>query len=195
MRDGLSIMRWGVDFKSKKILFLTDLLNNIGFARAKLRSKIAGWLTGLSSNGELVIKVKAKDHENYPNRILFSTESTSYVSTRGEYENNWEKGYVSNLTKWEPNWGPLPGEDWADVVKYPFLGGTFPISLGIGGGMATVAVGITTEISVFEGTVATDCCSSFTVANANADCGCVDNPPVVKYRIAHGGSAFVTPCC
>lgn len=66
-----------------------------------------------------------KDHENYPNRILFCTESTSFVSTRGEYENNWDKGYVSNLSKWEPNWGPFPGEDWADNVKYPFLGGTF----------------------------------------------------------------------
>lgn len=66
-----------------------------------------------------------KDHEKYPNRVLFSTESTSFVSTRGEYENNWEKGYVSNLTKWQPDWGPFPGEDWADIVKYPFLGGTF----------------------------------------------------------------------
>jgi beta-galactosidase len=66
-----------------------------------------------------------KDHENYPDRILFSTESTSFISTRGEYENNYEKGYVSNLGLWQPNWGPLPGEDWADVVKYPFLGGTF----------------------------------------------------------------------
>jgi beta-galactosidase len=54
-----------------------------------------------------------KDHENYPGRILFSTESTSFISTRGEYENNWGKGYVSNLQKWEPNWGPFPGEDWA----------------------------------------------------------------------------------
>jgi beta-galactosidase len=66
-----------------------------------------------------------KDHEKYRNRVLFSTESTSYISTRGEYENNSDKGYVSNLGKWEPNWGPLPGEDWADVVQYPFLGGTF----------------------------------------------------------------------
>jgi beta-galactosidase len=66
-----------------------------------------------------------KDHENYPERILFSTESTSYISTRGEYENNYEKGYVSCLGKWEPGWGPLPGEDWADFVNYPFLGGTF----------------------------------------------------------------------
>ncbi|MBN1185838.1 MAG: DUF4982 domain-containing protein [Bacteroidales bacterium] len=65
------------------------------------------------------------DHENYPDRIIFSTEGTSYISTRGEYENNWEKGYVSNLGLWEPNWGPLPGEDWADVVNYPHLGGMF----------------------------------------------------------------------
>jgi beta-galactosidase len=66
-----------------------------------------------------------KDHENYPNRVLFCTESTSYISTRGEYENNFEKGYVSNLGKWQPDWGPLPAEDWTDIIKYPFLGGTF----------------------------------------------------------------------
>lgn len=66
-----------------------------------------------------------KDHEAYPHRVVFSTESTSFVSTRGEYENNWGKGYVSNLTKWQPDWGPFPGEDWSDIVRYPFLGGTF----------------------------------------------------------------------
>lgn len=66
-----------------------------------------------------------KDHENHPERVVFCTESTSFVSTRGEYENNWGKGYVSNLSKWQPDWGPFPGEDWADIVKYPFLGGTF----------------------------------------------------------------------
>ncbi len=66
-----------------------------------------------------------KDHEKYPDRVIFSTESTSFVSTRGEYVDNHDKGYVSNLKKWEPNWGPFPGEDWADIVKYPFLGGTF----------------------------------------------------------------------
>jgi beta-galactosidase len=66
-----------------------------------------------------------KDHEKYPLRVLFSTESTSFISTRGEYEDNREKGYVSNFGTWDPNWGPLPGQDWADIVKYPFLGGTF----------------------------------------------------------------------
>ncbi|MGB3007423.1 MAG: beta-galactosidase GalA, partial [Chitinophagaceae bacterium] len=66
-----------------------------------------------------------KDHENYPDRIVFCTESTSFISTRGEYKNDWGKGYVSNISKWQPDWGPFPGEDWADIVKHPFLGGTF----------------------------------------------------------------------
>lgn len=66
-----------------------------------------------------------KDHENYPQRIQFCTETTSFISTRGEYQNNWGKGYVSNLGLWQPEWGPLPGEDWADIVKYPYLGGLF----------------------------------------------------------------------
>jgi len=66
-----------------------------------------------------------KDKEKYPERIMFCTESTSFISTRGEYANDWKKTYVSNLDKWEPGWGPLPGEDWADIVKYPYLGGTF----------------------------------------------------------------------
>lgn len=66
-----------------------------------------------------------KDKEKYPDRVMFSTESTSFISTRGEYANNREKTYVSNVSKWEPGWGPFPGEDWADIVKYPYLGGTF----------------------------------------------------------------------
>src|SRR5450759_3258739 len=66
-----------------------------------------------------------KDHEKYPNRVIFCTEGTSFVSTRGEYETNWDKGYTSNSIIVKPDWGPYPGEDWADIVKYPYLGGTF----------------------------------------------------------------------
>ena len=66
-----------------------------------------------------------KDHENYPNRVIFCAEGTSFVSTRGEYETNWGKGFTSNSIMVQPDWGPYPGEDWADIVKYPFLGGTF----------------------------------------------------------------------
>ncbi len=66
-----------------------------------------------------------KDHEKFPERIEFCTEGTSFVSTRGEYVSSREKGYVSNSVIWQPNWGPYPGEDWADIVKYPYLSGLF----------------------------------------------------------------------
>lgn len=66
-----------------------------------------------------------KDKENHPDRVMFCTEGTSFVSTRGEYENSWWKHTCSNSILWQPNWGPYPGEDWADIVKYPYLGGLF----------------------------------------------------------------------
>jgi len=66
-----------------------------------------------------------KDKEKYPARVIFCTEGTSFVSTRGEYETNWGKGYTSNSIIVKPDWGPYPGEDWADIVKYPYLGGLY----------------------------------------------------------------------
>lgn len=65
------------------------------------------------------------DKENYPGRVMFCTEGTSFVSTRGEYVNSWWPQTCSNTILWQPNWGPYPGEDWADIVKYPYLGGLF----------------------------------------------------------------------
>ncbi|GAA3943966.1 beta-galactosidase GalA [Chitinophaga oryziterrae] len=65
-----------------------------------------------------------KDHEQYPKRKMFVTESTSYVATRGEYEDNRGQGYVSNFGM-GVGWGLQPGQDWKHIVQYPFLGGTF----------------------------------------------------------------------
>jgi beta-galactosidase len=65
-----------------------------------------------------------RDREKYPNRKMLCTETTSFVSTRGEYEGNAEKGYVSNLGN-GVEWGMLPGKDWEHVVQYPYLSGLF----------------------------------------------------------------------
>ena len=65
IRDVINISRWGVGFKSKRILFLTDLLNHLGFERKGLRSKIANRLEQSSSAKELKVKIKAKDHPDY----------------------------------------------------------------------------------------------------------------------------------
>ena len=66
-----------------------------------------------------------KDKANHPDRVMFCTEGTSFVSTRGEYKNSWWPQTCSNSTIWQPDWGLYPGEDWAEIVKYPYLGGTF----------------------------------------------------------------------
>jgi beta-galactosidase len=65
------------------------------------------------------------DHEKYPQRKMFVTECTSFVSTRGEYEINKEKGYVSNIGPYTPDWGPEPGKDWEQIVLFPYMGGSF----------------------------------------------------------------------
>lgn len=65
-----------------------------------------------------------KDKEQYPDRLMIVTESTSFVATRGEYEDNFQKGYVSNMGK-GVGWGMLPGKDWEQIVDYPYLGGQF----------------------------------------------------------------------
>lgn len=65
-----------------------------------------------------------KDHEQYPQRLMIASETTSFVATRGEYEDNHKKGYVSNLGN-GVGWGMLPGKDWEHIVQYPYLSGQF----------------------------------------------------------------------
>lgn len=66
----------------------------------------------------------AKDHERFPDRLMIVTESGSFVTTRGEYKDDFKRGYVSCLGK-GIGWGTLAAKDWADVVKYPYLSGSF----------------------------------------------------------------------
>lgn len=65
-----------------------------------------------------------KDKKQYPNRLMIVTESASFVATRGEYEDDFKKGYVSNMGE-GVGWGMLPGKDWEQIVQYPYLGGQF----------------------------------------------------------------------
>jgi beta-galactosidase len=65
------------------------------------------------------------DHEKYPQRKMLVTETASFTATRGEYEDNRAKGYVSNFGTMAPGWGMPPAQDWGHVVKYPFLSGMF----------------------------------------------------------------------
>lgn len=65
-----------------------------------------------------------KDKEQYPDRLMLATETTSFTSTRGIYEDNFKEGHVSNLGN-GIGWGMLPGKDWEHIMKYPYLSGQF----------------------------------------------------------------------
>ncbi len=79
---GMSIMKWGVGFRSKKILFLTDVLNHIGYARKKIRDRIAGWLAKSAVDNELKVKVRAKNHDSY--YIKYRVNDLSDYQSLGE---------------------------------------------------------------------------------------------------------------
>lgn len=65
-----------------------------------------------------------KDKKLFPNRLMIGTETTSFTSTRGVYEDNYGVGHVSTMGK-GVGWSMLPGKDWEHVMRYPFLSGMF----------------------------------------------------------------------
>ena len=65
-----------------------------------------------------------KDKEQYPDRLMIASETTSFTSTRGVYEDNYKIGHVSTMGN-GVGWGMLPGKDWEHIVKYPYLSGQF----------------------------------------------------------------------
>lgn len=65
-----------------------------------------------------------KDHKAYPERCMIGTESTSYVTTRGEYAYVDPLCYVSNQSD-GVGWGCHAGIEWRDVLAIPALSGTF----------------------------------------------------------------------
>lgn len=65
------------------------------------------------------------DHEQYPDRIMIGSESTSCTTTRGIYENDDVKGYCSSYGDQIPEWSCSHEKSWQDVVNHPHLTGIF----------------------------------------------------------------------
>ncbi len=82
LRESRAIMKWGVGFKNKKLLVLTNLLNNFGFARKKLRNRIAAQLSKASINKEIILQIKVKDHD--PFNIKYRLDDYSDYMGLGE---------------------------------------------------------------------------------------------------------------
>ena len=66
IRDGINIMKWGSNLRSKKILLLTDLLNHLGYSRNRLRKMIAGQIESSATGDEVHLKFKIKPFASFP---------------------------------------------------------------------------------------------------------------------------------
>jgi beta-galactosidase len=66
-------------------------------------------------------------HAQHPASPLFGSETSSDVSTRGEYADNYEKGYVRAYDTEYPtvSWGASAEGAWAALATRPFMAGGF----------------------------------------------------------------------
>lgn len=67
----------------------------------------------------------AEHRSLYPDRLMIGSEAASYLTTRGIYQGDPQRGYCSSYGTDTPSWGCSPEKAWSDVIRYPFLGGVF----------------------------------------------------------------------
>ncbi|HXL73785.1 MAG TPA: DUF4982 domain-containing protein, partial [bacterium] len=64
-------------------------------------------------------------HASHPHTPLYGSEIAGAASTRGIYENNLEKGYLSAYDVSHPQWGNRAETAWQAVVERSFVFGAF----------------------------------------------------------------------
>jgi beta-galactosidase len=64
-------------------------------------------------------------HREHPDQPLYGSEIASTLSTRGEYANDKEQGYVSSYDANKPRWGVLAREWMEFYAARPWLAGAF----------------------------------------------------------------------
>jgi beta-galactosidase len=64
-------------------------------------------------------------HQRSPNQVLFGSETASAVSTRGIYENDPVRGYVSAYDVNHPSWGANAEAAWKPIAERPWMAGAF----------------------------------------------------------------------
>jgi beta-galactosidase len=64
-------------------------------------------------------------HNSFPAQPVVATENGSTVSTRGEYETDPQRGYVSAYDVNHPEWAFTALDSWKAVAERPYMAGTF----------------------------------------------------------------------
>lgn len=93
-------------------------------------SQNGGWGEGISNVVDVMgfnYNLKNIDgfHHKFPRKPTNGTETGSTVSTRGIYENDKEKGYVSAYDRNFPSWASTAEEWWKLYDSQPYLSGGF----------------------------------------------------------------------
>ncbi len=60
VKNSFGIAAWGYDFRSKKVLFLTELLNHFGHNRKDLRKRVSRLIENSSNENEVFVKLKTQ---------------------------------------------------------------------------------------------------------------------------------------
>ena len=64
-------------------------------------------------------------HKEHPNTPLMGSEEASTLSTRGEYVEDKEKGYLTGYDIYRPSWGALAQQYMKHYMTRPYLAGAF----------------------------------------------------------------------
>lgn len=116
MLDTLSRITRAIDPTRLTIACMNHGWNDGGYSNSV---DITGYNYGQREDQYLV------DHEQFPDRIMIGSESTSCTTTRGIYENDDVKGYCSSYGDQIPEWSCSHEKSWQDVVNHPHLTGIF----------------------------------------------------------------------
>ncbi|WP_162462929.1 glycoside hydrolase family 2 TIM barrel-domain containing protein [Paenibacillus psychroresistens] len=111
---------------------MSDAAHKLDSTRPTLASMNHGWSSGGYADAVDIVGYNyghrgadVDGRRQYPNRLILGSESASFTTTRGIYEDDPIKGYCSSYGTNIPSWGCSPEKSWADVIHNRFLTGVF----------------------------------------------------------------------
>jgi|ERR1035437_5097901 beta-galactosidase len=138
-RNHPSIIMWsicneekeqGTGLGKKRALVLKKVINKLDPSRPITAAMNGGWGGGISD----VIDLQGFNYnivqydpfrKKFPKMPMYGSETGSTVSTRGEYVNDLEKGYVSAYDVNQTEWSHTAEEALGPIMKRPHIFGTF----------------------------------------------------------------------
>ncbi len=138
-RNHPSIIMWsicneekeqGTDLGRKRAIALKKIINKLDPSRPITAAMNGDWGRGISDVVDLQgfnYNIVQYDpfRKKFPKKPMYGSETGSTVSTRGEYSNDPEKGFVSAYDVNQTEWSHTAEEALRPIMKRPYMFGTF----------------------------------------------------------------------